>query len=152
MKKHQLENQNVAYVYSDIFTIGNYIIRQIMENFSKSQMAGSWELNLVLVINLSGIQKLWKHEIWGSWKSTTDQVVNCYIYILLNSIILVTYFNNQNKENFLQRLMVGSWRRNLAFVFDLSGTRKRLKHQLRCFLKDKTDWILKYHLLKIEVI
>ena len=46
--------RNAVYVYSDIFTKVADIIRQIMENFSKSQMVGSWERNLAFVIKLSG--------------------------------------------------------------------------------------------------
>ena len=41
IKKYQREIRNDVYVYSDIFTMVIDISRQIVENFSKSQMAGS---------------------------------------------------------------------------------------------------------------
>ena len=40
-----------------IFVFTQIYLRQIMENFSNIQMAGSWERNLALDINLSGTQK-----------------------------------------------------------------------------------------------
>ena len=72
IKKYQIEIRNAVYVYSDIFTMVIDINRQIMENFSKSQVAGSWERNLAFVINLSGTQKLPKHQLRGSIKLITD--------------------------------------------------------------------------------
>ena len=63
LKKYQVEIQHVVYLYSDLFTMVIYIIRQIMENFSNSHMTRSWERNLAFVIDLSGTQKSSKHQI-----------------------------------------------------------------------------------------
>ena len=62
VKNYQMEYWNAAFVYSDIFTMVTDIVRQIMEKFSTSQMAWSWERNLASVINLSGTQKWSKHQ------------------------------------------------------------------------------------------
>ena len=67
-----MEIRNSVYAHSNIFTMVIDKIRVIIENFTKSHMAGSWEWNSAFVINLSKTQKLSQHQIWASIKNITE--------------------------------------------------------------------------------
>ena len=79
IKKFLVEILKAFYVYPDIFRMVIDIIRQIKENFYRSQMARPWKRNLALVINLSRTQKFSEHQFCSSIKNRKDWIVKCYV-------------------------------------------------------------------------